>query len=151
MIIDRLNSVGLRIKPASINIGNSEIRILGHLINTNGINIDPSKKAVITEWPKPKGGPELAAFLGLATFLRDHVRHYSDMAGPLEPLKKQKIIEWNNQTTECFYALQRAFKTAPFLKYPDLDKRFVVATDSSIVAAGGVLYQPNDDNDNYSS
>ena len=33
MIIERLNSVGLRIKPASINIGNAEIRILGHLIS----------------------------------------------------------------------------------------------------------------------
>lgn len=56
MIIERLNSVGLRIKPASINTGNSEIRILGHLINANGINMDPAKKKVITEWPKPQGG-----------------------------------------------------------------------------------------------
>ena len=147
MIIERLNSVGLRIKPASINIGNSEIRILGHLINAQGINMDPAKKKVITEWPKPVGGPELAAFLGLATFLRDHVRHYCDMAGPLEPLKKQKFIQWTDYTTQCFNNLQRAFKTAPFLKYPDFDERFAVADDSSIGGAGGVLYQPDDDND----
>ena len=102
MIIERLNSVGLRIKPSSINIGNYEIRILGHLINEHGINIDSDTKKVITQWPLPKCGPELAAFLGLATFLRDHIRHYSDIAGPLEPLKKQKIIEWTAYTRDCF-------------------------------------------------
>ena len=102
---------------------------------------------MITEWPLPKGGPELAAFLGLATFMRDHIRHYCDMAGPLEPLKKQKVIEWTDVTRDCFHALQRAFKTAPFLAYPDFNRRFVVACDSSLSGAGGVLYQPKDDDD----
>ena len=146
-IIDRLNSVNLRIKPSSINLGNSEIRILGHLINQHGINLDPEKKRVITEWPLPRGGPELAAFLGLGTFLRDHIRHYADITSPLEAVKKHKIIEWNDILKNSFYTLQRAFKTAPFLKYPDLNKRFVIACDASGAGVGGVLYQPNDDND----
>jgi hypothetical protein len=147
MIIERLNSVGLRIKPSSINLGNSEIRILGHLINEHGVNLDPEKKKIITEWPLPVGGPELAAFLGLATFLRDHIRHYADITGPLELLKKQKVIEWNDHLKNCFYTIQRAFQTAPLLAYPDFNHRFVIASDSSNMGAGGVLYQPNDDND----
>ena len=147
MIIERLNCVGMRIKPSSINLGNSEIRILGHFINEHGINLDPEKKKVITEWPLPSGGPELAAFLGLGTFLRDHIRHYADITSPLEAVKKQKVIEWTNELKESFYALQRAFKTAPFFKYPDLNHRFVIACDASGAAVGGVLYQPNDDED----
>ena len=104
MIIERLNSVGLRIKPASINKRNSEIRILGHLINENGISMDPAKRKIITEQPGPQGGPELLAFLGLATFLRDHIRYYCDMADPLEPLKKQKYIQWDEHSISCFDA-----------------------------------------------
>ncbi len=69
------------------------------------------------------------------------------MAGPLEPLKKQKVIDWTDTTRDCFRALQRAFKTAPFLAYPNFNRRFVIACDSSLSGAGGVLYQPIDDDD----
>ena len=65
----------MTIKPNSVNLGNTEIRILGHLINANGIGLDPEKKRLIMQWPLPKTGPELASFLGLGTYLRDHVRH----------------------------------------------------------------------------
>ena len=42
--------------------------------------------------------------------------------------------------------MKRAFATAPFLKFPDFNKRFVIATDASQTGIGGVLYQPEDDN-----
>ena len=43
MIIERLNSVNLRIKPESVNLGNAEIHILGHVINAIGIKLDQKK------------------------------------------------------------------------------------------------------------
>ena len=94
-IIDRLTSVNLTIKPTSVNLGNTEIRIFGHLINAEGIGIDPEKKRLIMSWLQPKTGAELASFLGLGTYLRDHVRHYADITAPLENAKKQKIIKWD--------------------------------------------------------
>ena len=55
-IIDRLTSVSLTIKASSVNLGNSEIRILGHLINEQGIGLDPEKKRLILSWPDQKQG-----------------------------------------------------------------------------------------------
>ena len=128
-----------------MNLGNSEIRILGHLITANGIKLDPSKRQAILDWPLPKSGAELASFLGLGTFLRDHIRHYSDLTSSLETLKKQTNIEWTEATTTAFNTLKRAFHTAPFLRFPDFNKRFVIACDASWTGVGGVLYQPDDD------
>ncbi len=147
MILERLDSVGLKIKASATDFGHSQIRILGHLIDADGIHIDPDKKQAILDWPQPRSGAEMAAFLGLAGYLSDHIRHYADIAAPLIALKKQQEIEWTPNLVDHFNLLKRAFATAPFLKYPDLNKRFVIAHDASLYGVGGVLYQPDDDND----
>ena len=147
MILERLDSVNMAIKASATSFGHSSLRILGHLIDAQGIHIDPHKRQIISDWPRPRGGAELAAFLGLATFLCDHIRHFAELTGPLIPLKKQTIIPWNDITTRHFELLKQAVASAPFLKYPDLNRRFVLATDASNTGIGGVLYQPDDEND----
>ncbi|HEY9300184.1 MAG TPA: reverse transcriptase family protein, partial [Phormidium sp.] len=144
-IIERLTSVALKIKPSSVNLGNTEIRILGHLITQHGIGLDPEKKRLITNWPKPQYGTELASFLGLGTYLRDHVRHYADLTAPLETIKKQKVIKLDDNASQAFENVKRAFSNAPFLKFPDFTKRFCIAVDASLIGIGAVLYQPDDE------
>ena len=146
-IIERLNSVNLRIKPSSVNLGNYQIKLLGHLITPHGIGLDPEKQEIMLKWPKPSTGSELASFLGLGTFLRDHIRYYADLTAPFEKMKKATSIEWTPQLTQQWDTLRRAFATAPFLTFPDFNKRFVIATDASQTGIGGVLYQPTDEND----
>ena len=144
-IIERLNSVNLRIKPSSVNLGNYQIKLLGHLITPFGIGLDPEKRDIIMQWPKPSTGSELASFLGLGTFLRDHIRYYADITAPFEKIKKSTNIEWTALLSQQWDVVKRAFATAPFLKFPDFNKRFVIATDASQTGIGGVLYQPDDD------
>lgn len=152
-VIERLNSVNLLIKPTSVNVGNSQIKLLGHLITEHGVGLDPEKQDMMTAWPLPEGGQGIASFLGLGTFLRDHVRHYADLTAPLEPLKKMKVIDWKScpHLEQQFYLVRRAFANAPFLKFPDFSKRFVGACDASHLGVGGVLYQPDDDDDTITS
>lgn len=144
-IIERLTSVNLRIKPSSVNLGNYQIKLLGHLITPFGIGLDPEKRDIILNWPKPSTGSELASFLGLGTFLRDHIRHYADITAPFEKMKKHTSIEWTESLSQQWDLVKRAFATAPFLKFPDFNKRFVIATDASQTGIGGVLYQPDDE------
>lgn len=147
MILERLNSVNMKLKASATDFGHSQLRILGHLIDANGIHMDPDKKRTVLEWPEPRSGAELAAFLGLTAFLQSHIRHYADITAPLIPLKKQDVIEWNDHLRRHLHMLRRAFMNAPYLKYPDLNRRFVIATDASLYGFGGVLYQPSDDED----
>ena len=144
-IIERLNSVNLRIKPSSVNLGNYQIKLLGHLITPFGIGLDPEKRDIMLQWPKPSTGSELASFLGLGTFLRDHIRYYADITAPFEKMKKVTAIAWTEQLEQQWEVVKRAFATAPFLTFPDFNKRFVIATDASQTGVGGVLYQPSDE------
>ncbi len=145
MIVERLNSVNLRIKPSSYNLGNTQIKLLGHVIGEAGISIDPDKADMIKAWPRPTEGANLASALGLGAFLRDHIRHYADITAPLEALKKQKEIVWTDVTSRHWDLFKRAFATAPILRFPDPSKPMVIAHDASQTGVGGVLYQPDAD------
>ena len=131
-IVHRLNSVNLKIKPSSVNLGNHEIKLLGHIINKSGIGIDPEKRDMILQWPRPLTGTELASALGLGSFLRDHIRGYADITAPLERVKRQKDIDWASDPTldQSWQAFKRAFSIAPILRFPDLNKRICVARDA---------------------
>ena len=144
-IIERLNSVNLRIKPSSYNLGNTHIKILGHIISAEGIIIDPEKQEMVMRWPRPTEGSVMSTILGLCTFLRNHIRHYGDITYPLTKVTKSKVIEWTPLLIRHWELLKRAFSTAPILRFPDFSKRMVVGTDSSQTGVGGLCYQPDDE------
>ena len=161
-VFERLNSVNLRVKPGdATSIGQSQTTLLGHVISSKGIGIDPAKQKMMLdweppsggaglasflglglEWEPPSGGAGLASFLGLGTFLRDHIRHYADLTAPLERIKKQEKIDWgaNPLLLNQFNLVKRAFASAPFLVPPNFSRPFVVAADFSQLGLGGVLY-----------
>ena len=118
-IMERLNSVNLRVKPSSINLGNTHMKLLGHVLSKLGISIDPEKQQMILNWPRPVKGSELASALGLGAFLRDHVRHYADITAPLERAKKEVTINWDvDNRADHWKLFRRAFATVPLLRFP---------------------------------
>ncbi|KAL0381912.1 UNVERIFIED_CONTAM: Transposon Tf2-11 polyprotein, partial [Sesamum latifolium] len=56
-------------------------------------------------------------------------------------LKKTETWKWTPQCQESFDNLKRAMVTDPVLALPDMSKPFVVETDASDFALGGVLVQ----------
>jgi DNA-directed RNA polymerase subunit RPC12/RpoP len=142
-VIERLTASNLRIKPSSIQLGHSELHCLGHVLTPHGVAVDPAKINSIHQWPAPKTGKELQSFLGLCVFLREHVRHYADITGPLEAVKNNSPFEWNEQLDQCFSLVKKALSSTVVLAHPDFTRPFHIATDASQTGAGGVLFQPS--------
>ena len=111
------------------------------------MELDPEKVEMIEKWELPQTGERLQSALGLGAYLRDHIRHYADLAAPLEAVKKEKVIQWDDKLKRHWQLWKRAFSTAPIISFPNPEKRFVLATDASQTGIGGILYQPDDDND----
>ena len=147
-VIERLLQWNLKLKPGATKVCHSQLKILGHLISKDGIGMDPAKVMTIKTWELPKDIANLRAFLGFAGFLMDHVRHFADIAAPLYEVKnKTGEVEWTGKMRESFDLLKKAIVTAPWLKHPDFQLQFVLATDASGVGAGCVLYQPDRDDE----
>ena len=144
-ILQLCNKYNLRIKPSSIKIGQAQLQCLGHLLTSEGIGISPEKLVKIQEFPRPRTGKQLASFLGLITFVRQHVRHFADLTAEFESIKRTAAdIDWTPERIHTFELIRRAITQAPLLLFPDFNKTFYLATDASCVGVGGVLYQPTE-------
>ena len=144
-IIDICNQHNLRIKPSSVKIGQAQMDCLGHLLTARGISISPLKLIKIQEWPRPRTGKQLASFLGLITFVRQHVRHFAELTSEFDTLKRNTSdIEWTPSRIHAFNTIRHAIAHAPVLQFPDFSKPFYLATDASCSGIGGVLYQPDE-------
>ena len=79
------------------------IKYLGHVIDKNGLQMDPEKVEEISNIPYPNNVKELQAFLGVINFYR---RFYSDLSTLLNPLhnllKADVQYEWN---ANCYKAV----------------------------------------------
>ena len=145
-VVNRLDEYNFKLKASATNLCHAQIKLLGHVIDGQGIALDPSKVKIVMDWERPRDIPNLRAYLGFVTFLSDHVRHFADLAAPLYAVKgKTGLVGWTPQMIMSFDLIKQAIATAPWLAHADFSKQFVLATDSSNVGAGCILYQPDKD------
>ena len=142
LIIERLNKWNLRLKPSAMKIFMTSMQCLGHMITYKGISLDPNKQKALPDIPFPATCKAMRSFLGVCGYLRDHVRHFADLAAPLEAVKNTPNYTVTDIMRRHFELLKRAIQAAPMICFPSPDCPYRVATDASNTGIGGVLYQP---------
>ena len=89
-------------------------------------------------------------FLGLASCYRRFVPGFAQITRPLTTLlKKGQEFKWGINQERSFRELQERLISVPILAYPDFTKPFILQTDASDFAIGGVLSQINDIGDEH--
>ncbi|GKA47640.1 putative reverse transcriptase domain-containing protein [Tanacetum coccineum] len=80
-----------------------EVHFLGHVVNQNGIHVDPSKIEAVKNWKTPTTPFEIRSFLGLAGYYRRFILNFFKIAKPLTSLtqKNQKYV-WGMEQEEAF-------------------------------------------------
>ncbi|GJV16133.1 putative reverse transcriptase domain-containing protein [Tanacetum coccineum] len=56
------------------------LKFLGHVINGNGIHVNPSKIEAVKNWKAPRTPAEVRSFLGLAGYYRSEIRYHPGKA-----------------------------------------------------------------------
>ena len=117
-----------------------EVEFLGMIIKPNKIMMDPTKLAGIKDWPEPTNVKAVQSFLGFGNFYRQFIKHFAELACPLNDLtKKTKQFEWTPECQAAFNFLKMKFTESPVLLMPDPKKPFTVESDASKYATGAVL------------
>ena len=120
----------------------TQIQYLGHLISSNGIQLLPEKLRSIENMPAPRNPKEVKQFLGLAGYYHKFIPRFSDLSRPLTRVtRKDVLFEWTKECQGCFKLLKEKLCTYPILRYPDLNKSYVLFTDASKYGWAGVLTQ----------
>ena len=71
------------------------MQFLGHIINQEGISVDPAKVEALMQWEVLKNASEIRMFLGLARYYQRFIHDFSNIVVPLTRLtKKNMIFRW---------------------------------------------------------
>ena len=148
--LERLANAGLKINPSKTTLVRQEVNYLGHVISAQGISPNPDKIAAIRDLKPPTSVREVRMFLGLTGYFRKFVEAYAILAEPLYGLtKKHARFQWTEQHQAGFELLKERLCTAPVLAYPRRDRKSIVDCDASDIAAGAVLLQVDEANNEH--
>ncbi|GJZ55639.1 putative reverse transcriptase domain-containing protein [Tanacetum coccineum] len=118
------------------------VQFLGHVIDSKGVHVDPSKIKAIKNWAAPITPTEVRQFLGLAEYYRRFIEGFSLISKPLTKLtQKNKKFEWGEEEEEAFEMLKQKLCSAPILSLPEGMEDFLIYCDASIKGFGAVLMQ----------
>ncbi|GKE89237.1 putative reverse transcriptase domain-containing protein, partial [Tanacetum coccineum] len=119
-----------------------EVQFLGHVINGNGIHVDPSKIEFVKNGKALKTPTKVRSFLGLAGYYRRFIENFSKIAKSLTILtQKCKTFDWGEEQEMAFQTLNYKLCKAPVLALPDGPEDFVVYCDASGIGLCYVLMQ----------
>ncbi|GJY31431.1 hypothetical protein Tco_0414926 [Tanacetum coccineum] len=115
LVLELLKKEKLYAKFSNRELWLREVQFLGHVINGNGIHVDPSKIEAVKNWKAPRTPTEVRSFLGLAGYYRRFIENFSKIAKSLTILTQKSL--------------------------PDGSEDFVVYCDASRIGLGYVLMQ----------
>ncbi|GJU72632.1 putative reverse transcriptase domain-containing protein [Tanacetum coccineum] len=77
LVLELLKKEELYAKFSKCEFWLREVQFLRHLINGNGINVDPSKIEAVKNWKAPRTPMEVRSFLGLAGYYHRFIENFS--------------------------------------------------------------------------
>jgi hypothetical protein len=138
----RLEEANLKLKPSKCVFAQTETKYLGFDINGEGIK--PSSDRIITllNYPAPSTAKQVKRFLGMASYYRRWIYHFSTIAEPINMLLKKGVkFKWSDECARNFKLIINSLTNPPLLIYPDFNEKFILETDASNVGLGAVLAQ----------
>ncbi|GJY93466.1 putative reverse transcriptase domain-containing protein [Tanacetum coccineum] len=92
------------------------VQFLGHLIDSQGLHVDPAKIEAVKNWTSPTTPTEVRQFLGLAGYYRRFIKVFSKIAKPLTKLtQKNKNYISGEEQESAFQLLKQKLYEAPIL------------------------------------
>ena len=133
---------GLTLNSQKCKIKQQEITFFGRKYTKDGIFPDPGKVEDILKMETPKDKQDLRTFLGMTTYLSDHIPKFSEKTATLRSLLKQdSVFLWDKQYDEAFTNLKKEMSRAVELKYYNPAEATTVEVDGSMKGLGAALIQ----------
>nr|GEY41550.1 putative reverse transcriptase domain-containing protein [Tanacetum cinerariifolium] len=126
----------------NVNSADKTMKFLGHVIDSRGIYVDPTKIESVKDWASPKIPTEIRQFLGISGYYRRFIEGFSKIAKPMTKLTQKKVMfDWGDKQEAAFQLLKQKVCSSPILALPKGADDFVAYCDASHKGLGAVLMQ----------
>ncbi len=150
MLYALLRKYGLKISPHKCQLYQTRIEYMGIVFEI--VNDKPSyvpmksKCEVIHNLLHPGSITEVRKFCGMVNFLSSFLKDLRKTLMPIyNLLQKRTPFNWTEECQIAFDTIKQQLANPPTLRMPTADGLLRLESDTSIYAAGGVLYQKQDD------
>ena len=141
-VLARLSEFGLQLKAKKCTFMQTEVAFLGHIVGRTGLACDLEKLSAVRNWHEPNKVKAVRQFVGFVEYYHRFVKNFAELADPLVSLSRKGVpFVWGSKQQRAFDALKACLLSAPILGFPTEEDRFVLGTDASLFAIGGVLNQ----------
>ena len=141
-VLARLSDFGLQLKAKKCTFMQTEVGFLGHIVGRTGLACDPEKLSAVLNWHEPNRVNAVCQFVGFVGYYRRFVKMFAEIADPLVAFTRKGVpFVWADEQQTAFDAPKASLLSAPILGFPTEKDRFVLDTDASLFAIGGVLSQ----------
>ena len=157
-MFQRLRRFRIFLKPAKCELFASRVLWCGHLIDAEGIAINPAFLSAVREIPVPENAATLRQFLASANWVRGRIPQFAELVTPLQELLVQCLAkckrkttrvaakallkdEWTEIHAKSFQAIKDGVANAVKLAHVRDDATLCLFTDASDLFFGAVLTQ----------
>ncbi|GJV02584.1 putative reverse transcriptase domain-containing protein [Tanacetum coccineum] len=142
LILELLKKEQLYAKFSKCEFWIPKVQFLGHVIDSQGIHVDPAKIESVKDWASPKSATEIRQFFWSLSMLLRRFIEDSQRCKPMTKLTQKKIkFEWSDKAEAAFQLIKQKLCSAPILALPEGNEDFIAYCDASIKGLGAVLMQ----------
>nr|GEU41365.1 putative reverse transcriptase domain-containing protein [Tanacetum cinerariifolium] len=142
LILELLKKEQLYAKFSKCEFWIPKVQFLSHVIDSQGIHVDPVKIESIKDWASPKTTTEVHQFLGLVGYYRRFIEGFSKISKLMTKLTQNTVkFDWGDKEEEAFQLIKHKLYSAPILALPEGSEDFSIYCNASIKGLGVVLMQ----------
>ena len=143
---ERIKKYNLRLNPNKCTFGVTVGKLLGHMVISRGIKVDPITIKAILEMPSPNTEKEIRGFLGRLQYIGRFIARLTTTCEPIfRLLKKGEPKEWTEDCEKAFEAVKEYFSNPPVLEPPKLGRPLNLYLSVIEDALGSMLAQEDED------
>lgn len=141
-VLQKLEKANVTLNGGKCEFSKPQVHYLGHVVNAQGIRVDPEKVRAIIEVSSPSSIQEVKRFLGMCNHLSKFSSRLADKTKPIRDLLSDKNHwNWGIEQEKAFEEIKEILSNTPVLALYDPKLETKIRTDASSYGLGAFLMQ----------
>ena len=150
-VFNAAQKFNLKLKASKCQFLKQEIPFVGRLLSQKGMRPIPEYVDGLKSIKSPKNDKELKSLIGRLVWLKSFIGtrlgesvklcSFSNLMEPIFELTRKSTFDWSKSAEKALNTLKERMTKCPFISYCDPSLPYILCTDASDCALGGILMQ----------